>query len=78
MSGSLKATSLILGVLSLLGLITQLTLGIMMANPGARADYPWLPKAHQHSGYTIVAVSLLYVLVSLVAILKAPTRGKVG
>ena len=63
---------MILGVLSAVGIAGQLVMGqLILTN---RAEYPALLKAHQHSGYLTVAVSLTYIALSLVMI--ASMRGR--
>jgi len=71
MSGTLKTTLMIAGVLSALLIISQLVMGLLILR--GRGD---LIKAHQHSGYLTVTVSLLYVLGSLVTIASIPRRPK--
>ena len=65
----------ILGVLALVLVLSQLVLGQMiLAGPNNVAK---LIKMHQHTGYTAVAVSGIYILASLCAIFRAPGRSKV-
>ncbi len=71
MSGTLKTTLMIGGAMSALLIVSQLVMGLLIL--GGRAD---LIKAHQHSGYLTVTVSLLYVLGSLVTIASIPRRHK--
>ena len=52
-SGSKKATLLILGALAALFLVSQVVLGQLIL--GGRSD---LIKAHQHTGYTTVVLGL--------------------
>jgi hypothetical protein len=72
-----RPKKIILGLLGLLALILvagQLVLGQMiMAGPN---NVSKLIKMHQHTGYTAVAVSAIYILASLYAILTAPGRVK--
>ncbi len=73
MNRKLKTALAILGLLAAALLVSQLLLGLQIARGGATIK---LIKAHQHSGYATVATSLIYVLTSLLAILRAP--GKLG
>lgn len=56
---------MLLGVVAGLFLIMQLGLGILIGT--GRVN---LVKAHQHSGYTTVVLSLVYVVLSLRALSK--------
>jgi hypothetical protein len=71
MTGAQKIVMLALGFLAAFLIVAQLVLGqlILAGNTG-------LVKAHQHSGYTAVAVSLIYILTSLWFAITAPTRTK--
>lgn len=69
MSRSAKITLLILGILTAVSTLGQLVLGLLIAN--GRVN---LRTAHQHSGYTTVALILAYVVLSLILALKTPTR----
>jgi len=72
-----RTTKIILGILGVLALIlvvSQLVLGQMiLAGPN---NIEKLIKMHRHTGYTAVAVSGIYILASLFAILTAPRRVK--
>ena len=70
MSGTTKAVLIVLGLLAAILIVAQLVLGQLIL--GGRAD---LIKAHQHSGYTAVVVSLVYIAGSIVTIAGLPTRG---
>jgi hypothetical protein len=64
----------LLGVLALVLVGGQLVLGQMiMAGPN---NVSKLIKMHQHTGYTAVAISGIYILASLYAIFTAPARVK--
>ncbi len=65
----MKAFLLILGVLSALLTVSQLIMGVLIAG-GNNA----LRKAHQHSGYTMAVVVLVYVGFSLAALMSKPKR----
>lgn len=71
MSGTTKAVLMIGGILAAVLIAAQLVMGQLIL--GGRAD---LVKAHQHSGYTAVVVSLLYITFSLITIASVPTRPK--
>lgn len=68
---------IILGLLGVLALVLvggQLVLGQMiMAGPN---NVSKLIKIHQHTGYTAVAISGIYILASLYAIFTTPARVK--
>lgn len=71
------ATKLILGILGILALalvLSQLVLGQMILSGPNNIEK--LRKMHQHTGYTAVAVSGIYILSSLYAILTSPKRIK--
>jgi hypothetical protein len=69
MNGTTKAVLLISGGLSAILILAQLVMGQLILS--GRAD---LIKAHQHSGYTAVVLSLLYIVGSLMTIASIPTR----
>jgi len=72
MSSAMKATLLILGLLTAVFILAQIVMGqLMLATPA-----PYLRKAHQHSGYTTVVLTLAYVAVSLRVVMSIPTRVK--
>ena len=71
MSGMLKTTLILAGILSALLIVSQLVMGLLIV--GGRVN---LVKAHQHSGYATVTVSLIYILVSLTTIASIPRRSK--
>jgi hypothetical protein len=68
MSSAKKTVLLVLGGLSALGVVSQLVLGQLIL--GGRGD---LVKMHQHSGYTTVALVLLYLALSLSTLASMPT-----
>lgn len=65
----MKPFLVILGSLSALLTVAQLVMGLLIKN--GRAD---LKTAHQHSGETMVLVVLVYIALSLTAILSAKKR----
>lgn len=69
MSGTRKAILLILGLLTAILLIGQLVMGVLISR--GRGD---LIEGHRHSGYTTVALGLIYIIVSLVMIVRLPGR----
>ncbi len=71
MSSAMKATLLILGLLTAVFILAQIVMGQLILS--GRAD---LIKAHQHSGYTAVALALVYVALSLRVLMGIPTRVK--
>ncbi len=58
-----------LGILSAFLILAQLSLGQLI-----HAGKTNLVTAHRHSGYTTVAVSTLYIALSLWATVNVPTR----
>ena len=78
MNRKLKATLVILGIVSAALIVTQLVLGLLIIRGAAEggASLVKLIKMHQHSGYLAVTVSLIYVALSLSAIIATP--GKAG
>jgi hypothetical protein len=71
MSGMRKAILIILGLLSAVLLIGQLVMGVLISR--GRGD---LIEGHRHSGYTTVALCLVYIVVSLVMIVMLPGRAE--
>ena len=69
MNRGIKITLFVVGALSLVLVFGQLVLGQLIL--GGRAD---LVKAHQHSGYTAVVLSALYIVGSLAAIAQVPAK----
>lgn len=65
----MKLFLLILGVLSALLTVSQLVMGILIA--GGNNE---LRKAHPHMGYTMAAVVLVYVGLSLATLMSTPKR----
>jgi hypothetical protein len=68
----MKIFLLVLGTLSALLIISQLVMGQLILSGQAE----WI-KRHQHSGYLTVAVALVYIIFSLIAIASTPARDKV-
>jgi hypothetical protein len=73
MSYARKSFLLILGILTVVFILSQLVLGLLIVN--GRKD---LIRFHPHTGYTAVALTILYVGASLPVILSIPTRRKTG
>jgi len=71
MTTTKKALLMVGGILALVLILAQLVLGQLIVS--GRVD---LIKAHQHSGYTAVAVTLLYIAGSLATIASIPARPK--
>ncbi len=69
MSSAMKFTLVILGLLTAVLVLMQLTMGLLIAS--GRVN---LVKAHQHSGYLTVAMAILYVGLSLSVIVSLPRR----
>lgn len=65
----MKPFLVILGVLSAILTVSQLVMGILIANGNQEVR-----KFHPHSGYLMAAVVLVYVSFSLVALLSTPRR----
>jgi uncharacterized membrane protein YphA (DoxX/SURF4 family) len=66
----MKPFLIITGFLAAVLIIAQLVMGQLIVNGQAS-----LQKAHQHSGYLTVAVTLIYIGWSLAAIASSPRRG---
>ena len=74
MNPKLKTSLILLGALASLLIVTQLVMGLLIVRGGGSFPLPKLIKAHQHSGYLTVTVALIYVAVSLSAIIALPKR----
>jgi cytochrome b561 len=74
MSSGKKTLLLILGVVAALFLVGQLGLGLYIVNGKGNPNIMKVIKAHQHTGYTTVALSLVYVIASLLTIAGLPAR----
>jgi cytochrome b561 len=68
-----KTFLLILGVAAALFLLGQLGLGLYIVNGKGNPNILKVIKAHQHTGYTTVGLSLVYVIASLLTIVGLPT-----
>jgi uncharacterized membrane protein YphA (DoxX/SURF4 family) len=66
----MKPLLMITGFLAAVLIIAQLVMGQLIVNGQAS-----LQKAHQHSGYMTVVVTLIYIGWSLAAIASSPKRG---
>jgi hypothetical protein len=73
MTSAMKAFLLVMALLTAILILMQLVMGQLIVS--GRAD---LIKAHQHTGYTAVVLALVYVGVSVKAILGIPTHAKAG
>lgn len=69
MTSTKRTVLMILGALAALLIVSQLVMGLLLAN--GRAD---LRKSHQHTGYLTVVVSLIYIGGSLIAISSTKPR----
>ncbi len=67
MSGLRKIALIVLGSLSAIGILGQLVLGQLILSGNVK-----LAKAHQHSGYTTVVVTLVYIMFSLMTLFSLP------
>jgi hypothetical protein len=65
----MKVFLLVLGFLAALLIVCQLVMGQLIVGGGVK----WI-KAHQHSGYMTVVVTLLYIGFSLATIASGPKR----
>jgi uncharacterized membrane protein YphA (DoxX/SURF4 family) len=65
----MKPFLVILGLVAALLIVAQLVMGLLILQGQAT-----LQKAHQHSGFLTVAVSLVYIAWSLAIIVSAPKR----
>ena len=65
----MKVFLLVLGFLAALLIVAQLIMGQLILSGGVK----WI-KAHQHSGYMTVVVTLLYIGFSLASIASQPKR----
>jgi hypothetical protein len=74
MSGAWKTTLVILGILSALLIVSQLALGLIILSKPDNV-LRWI-NGHKHTGYLTVAVSLLYIVGSLLVIGSLPRRPK--
>ncbi len=74
MNPKLKVALLGLGTLAALFLVSQFVMGLLIVRGGGSLNLAKLIKAHQHSGYATVSLSLLYVAFSLATIASLPTR----
>lgn len=66
----MKPLSLILGFLSAALILAQLTMGQLILG----SHDPKLIKMHQHTGYLTVVVSLVYIVISMLAIVSLPRK----
>ena len=64
----MKPLLIILGFLAAALIIAQVALGQLILSGSD------LRKAHQHTGYLTVAVSLVYIVLSLITIVSTPKR----
>jgi hypothetical protein len=73
MTSAMKAFLLVLALLTAILILMQLVMGQLILS--GRQD---LIKAHQHTGYTAVVLALVYVGVSVKAILGIATHKSPG
>ena len=76
MNSKLKVTAILLGALASILLVSQLVMGLLIVRGGGGFELTKLIKSHQHTGYLTVSVALVYVVVSLGAIVATPRRTK--
>jgi cytochrome b561 len=76
MNPKLKPALLILGLLASVLIISQLAMGLLIVQGAGSPNILKLIKAHQHSGYLTVTVVLIYIVLSLWAIVSTPSRPK--
>ena len=76
MNAKLKPVLLILGLLAALLIISQLVMGLLIVKGGGPFELTKLIKSHQHTGYLTVTVALIYIVISLMAIVRAPIQEK--
>lgn len=69
MTGTKKIVLSVLGFLAAAFITSQLVMGLLLA--AGRGE---LRTAHQHTGYTTVAVVVVYIGLSLAWMLALPTR----
>jgi len=68
----MKPLVMILGFLSAVLILAQLTMGQLILS----GHDPKMIKMHQHSGYLTVVVSLVYIVLSLIVIASTPKRSE--
>jgi tetrahydromethanopterin S-methyltransferase subunit D len=66
----MKPLVMILGFVSALLILAQLTMGQLILS----GHDPKMIKMHQHSGYLTVVVSLVYIVISMIAVASMPRR----
>ena len=76
MNPKLKLTTILLGALASILLVSQLVMGLLIVRGGGGFELTKLIKSHQHTGYLTVSVALVYVVVSLGAIVATPRQTK--
>ncbi len=74
MNPKLRVVSILLGALASVLLVSQLIMGLLIVRGGGGFPLDRLIKSHQHTGYLTVSVALVYVGVSLAAIVATPRR----
>lgn len=65
----MKLLLIILGILSAILIVSQVTMGLLIRNGQAS-----LAKSHFHTGMLMAVVTLVYVVLSLTSILSKPRR----
>jgi cytochrome b561 len=66
MGGAKRIAVIVLGALSAVMIVAQFVMGLLMYR------FPKMIEAHKHSGHMTVVVVLVYVFLSLSAILTTP------
>jgi hypothetical protein len=72
MTARWKVLIISFGILSAIALAAQLALALMILSGGGTA----VRKAHQHTGYLTVAITLLYLALSLATVIRIPIRSR--
>lgn len=65
-----KALIIGLAILSAVAIAAQLALALMILSGGSTA----IRKAHQHTGYLTVAVTMFYLVLTVATTIRTPTR----
>lgn len=70
MTHRLKTAAILLGILSAVAIVAQLGLAIVILSGGSTK----IRTAHQHTGYLTVALTLVYIALSLTLLLRAAPK----
>lgn len=77
MTSNQKLLSLLLGAVAAVLVVAQFAMGQILTSPGTEGDLRvGVLKAHKHSGHLMVAVCLVYILMTMWWIVNSPTRRK--